>query len=46
MNLTKIRILNFICIKIQFNMQFVTLNISSTTFLQNDNLTEWHKETI
>ena len=46
MNLRKISILSFICIKIQFNMQLVTLNICSTTFLQNDNLTEWHKETI
>ena len=50
-NLTMIIILNFIYIKIQCNMQFVTLNILiyisgtivSSTFFQNDILTEKHK---
>ena len=54
MNLTMISILNFIYIEVQCNMQLVTLNIliyfsgmiGSTTFSQNDILTEYHKETV
>ena len=53
MNLTMISILNFIYIEIQCNGQFVTLNIltyisgiiGSTTFSQNDILSQQHKET-